>query len=203
MNNKIYIAVIVIILAAVFYYGFNKESEQVVNEPVLETEVETVAWQTFKSDVYGFEFKYPADYTMEFKDYADSFELTTPENKIFLISLFDYSSNDSNIFEEIAFDRSMSYCASDGQEWSTGCPSENRKIKFTNLNGIDGYEIYLNHRRGNSEDESFSVRGPVYALNLLPIKNKKNMQVMLLNPTANSVNNEIIKQIISTVKFDK
>ncbi len=75
--NIVLVVVIALLMGTVGYFAFVKKSEPVTQQPTLPTTTqtptpqqpsptpinETANWKTYKNDTYGFEVKYPSDWT--------------------------------------------------------------------------------------------------------------------------------------------
>ena len=168
--------------------------------------VDTSGWKTYHNELYGFEFQYPFDYSLEvIKDYKGSdwrFKLTNLTQESLFIIRVDNRFPELDTFEKFALEMSKIYCSADGPDGSVYCSDENRKSTFTNPAGIVGYEIYLSETTENyvTNKKTTRVRGPIFVLDFSALNNSGARGIILNGEDAFS-DREMIVQIISTFKF--
>jgi len=163
-------------------------------------------WKTYRNKEYGFEFRYPSDFSIEnFKGINWILKLASPENKILLISLESDRFPEIDTFEKFALTMAEISCVADGPRGSAYCDNAYKKSSFTNSTGIVIYEIYLNETTEDYKTNQKITRskGPVFALNFSPIKNQ-NIRGAFINLMEGTFSDkEVIDKVISTFKFIK
>jgi len=182
------------ILAYQYFSDFPKETiltpliveKEIENSKIEVSEDETAGWETYTDDKYGFEFKYPTDYSLKVIDgkRSSDFVLRGPNKEQLRISSEvndkDYA---SLTFEKFAQTVAKSNCASEFS-W---CTDLNRITKFTNSNGLNGYEIYYNE---SYDSGATNVNGPVYILDSSPLGNPYIRAISIMSLTYDATSNK-------------
>ena len=181
-------------------------------EPVPKSSLtdKTANWKTYRNNQYGFEFRYPSDYSFDvIKDSKGSdwlFDLISPTKEYLPMRLEDNRFPELDTFEKFAIGISKSYCSADNDGLSQYCSNENKISEFTNSAGINGYEIYLNATIENhiTNQKTNKIMGPIFVLDFSPLNNSYARGMFLGRGNAFSDSErEIIAQIISTFKFTR
>ena len=178
------------------------------------SEIDVSNWKTYQNEEYGFEFKYPLEYTLK-ESSVDYILLrrTEDEKNEWLVSVIvkhnRLSVNDSELtFKEFVEKLAISSCPADGPNRSIDCTGITEIKSFVNKNKINGYEIYLNETTKYFPSNKISNRtkGPIFALDIFEQTNNIARSIFFDFDDERKILNEqkketLINQMLSTFKL--
>ena len=202
------------VAGGVIWWSWNITSKITDSEPLVipKTElknnqpIDTSTWKTYRNEKYGFEVKYPEDFTINERlgggeQNPNAVYFRSKSDDFFIKIDNGYQEVDLLPFKDYAMQISKNACDADGPSSSMHCEEISELSPFNDIRVAPAYEIYLNEiiqMRGKSNTQR--TKGPIIAIDI-SIHTQGLTRGLFINLQGSSNNEEMIKKIAATFKF--